>query len=192
MVWVSGSQRYLAPSSLIGFHGAYTVDGAGRANVSGWGNALVGAYLSELGFNEAAIIYMTAAGPSDLNWVTRSMAIALGIEVSELETPQGYGVESQGEASVPEEEIQMRLPTGYRWIVLESKKDPNDILVDGWEQMLGIPIVIVKTRSGFSAAAVGPFKKDIAEQLVKDMLAAGVAPADAYLSSGNGFLIRLR
>jgi len=192
MIWVSGSNRYLAPTSWVGFHGAYTVDCAGRASVSGWGNALVGAYLSELGFNEAAIIYMTAAGPSDLYWVNRSMAIALEIEVVELDVPVWYGTRNQRGPSDPVEEIQLRLPTGFRWIVPESSEDPSEIPAQRWEQLLGIRIVMVKTRSGFSAAAVGPFTKEIAEEMVEDMRAAGVAPDDAYLSSGNGFLIRLR
>jgi hypothetical protein len=38
-IWVSGWQRYLAPSSLVGFHAAYTIDDLGNEEVSGWANA---------------------------------------------------------------------------------------------------------------------------------------------------------
>lgn len=192
MIWAAGTQRYLSPTSLIGFHAAYTVDGSGRAEVSGWGNALVGAYLSELGYDETAIFYMTAAGPSDLNWVNRSMAIALGIDVYELDVPAG-AVSGDGQpASAPNKEVALKLPTGFRWIVLESKADASEIASTRWERQLGVPPIVVSTTTGFSAAAVGPFRREDAVPLVDELRAKGLIPEDAYLSSGNGFLLRLK
>lgn len=192
MIWVAGANRYLAPTSLIGFHGAYTTDSSGLTRVSGWGNALVGAYLFELGFSETAIIYMTAADPSDLNWVNRSMALSLDIAVFELDAPNGVYGAQVGEAASQKQEVSLSLPSGFRWIVLESKEDPNDIFAENWEDLLGKPVIVVKTRNGFSAAAVGPFEKHSAEKLAEEMRASGLAPEDVYLSSGNGFVLRLR
>lgn len=192
MIWAAGTQRYLAPTSLIGFHATYTVDGLGRAEVSGWGNALVGAYLSELGYDETAIFYMTAAGPSDLNWVNRSMAMALGIEVHELDTPGAAVINDDPPQTAPTEEVTLKLPTGFRWIVLESKADPNELAAERWERQLGVSPIVVSTSTGFSAAAVGPFRRDDAVSLMDQLLAEGMIPEDAYLSSGNGFLLRLQ
>lgn len=69
--------------------------------------------------------------------------------------------------------------------------DPRDIAKDRWERQLGVPPIVVTTSTGFSAAAVGPFLRDDATYLMDELLANGLIPRDAYLSSGNGFLLRL-
>lgn len=54
-----------------------------------------------------------------------------------------------------------------------------------------MPPIVVSTSTGFSAAAVGPFLRDDATYLTDKLLANSLIPSDAYLSSGNGFLLRL-
>ena len=63
LIWLSGSPRILTPSSKIGFHAAYNNDG----QESGKGNALVGAYLTKLGFSYDAVVYLLKQHPTTCN-----------------------------------------------------------------------------------------------------------------------------
>jgi hypothetical protein len=75
LIWLAGSDRGLSPRSKIGFHAAARDDG----EESGTGNALVGAYLTNLGFAYDAVVYMTSAAPDDMRWLTPEIAARLGI-----------------------------------------------------------------------------------------------------------------
>jgi hypothetical protein len=84
LAWLGGTHHYFAgPDSRVGFHAAYRVIG-GQAVESGAGNAVVGAYLSQLGLSERAIIYATMSGPDDVQVLTLHDASQLGIQVSVL------------------------------------------------------------------------------------------------------------
>lgn len=76
--------------------------------------------------------------------------------------------------------------------MLESKERPEDLDIGRWHSATNLPVMAVATKSGFSAAAIGPFEKAQAEALVSDLIGQGLVPSDAYLSSGNGFTLRLR
>jgi hypothetical protein len=79
-VWLAGMKRFIEGSGTVGFHAAYnsTTD----STVSSTGNALAGAYMARLGFNDLAVIYATEAAPREMRWLTRRDASFLGIEVS--------------------------------------------------------------------------------------------------------------
>lgn len=61
LAWLGGTRRYLGQGSKIGFHAAHS---AGSGDVSGVGNAIVGAYLNKIGLPTQAIIYITSAPPA--------------------------------------------------------------------------------------------------------------------------------
>jgi hypothetical protein len=83
LAWLGGSKRYLGPNALVGFHAAYIVkDGA--ASETSIGNALVGAYLSRIGLNDRAVVYITQASPSEMTWLKPADAAQLGIELALL------------------------------------------------------------------------------------------------------------
>jgi hypothetical protein len=64
-IWLAGTPRTVGGNNArIGFHGAFSA-----GEVSGPGNALVGAYLTKLGMGQAAIIGMTQALPNDITWL---------------------------------------------------------------------------------------------------------------------------
>lgn len=83
LAWLAGSTRYMAPSALIGFHAAY-IETNGEAQESGVANALVGAYLTELGLGMDAIIFATSAGPDEMNWLNAAQALSAGIDLTIL------------------------------------------------------------------------------------------------------------
>lgn len=88
LTWLAGSPRFLDGTSKLGFHAAYRVVD-GKASESGVGNALVGAYLNQIGLPDSAIIYVTSAPPEGIEWLTADKASTVGIpyEVLRSEEP---------------------------------------------------------------------------------------------------------
>lgn len=79
LAWLGGVRRALGDGARVGFHAAYYVDDQGRAIETGQGNALIGAYLNQLGLSEKAVLYITGAAPEDMAWLTPDEAEDLGI-----------------------------------------------------------------------------------------------------------------
>jgi hypothetical protein len=73
LVWLAGVKRFIAPSARIGFHAAYRTDDEQKRESSA-GNAVVGAYLNELGLPESAIIFITERPPHAMNWLNDILA----------------------------------------------------------------------------------------------------------------------
>ncbi len=83
LAWLGGVGRYMAPDASIGFHAAY-VQKDGRAEETGLGNALVGAYLTRLGLPTSSVSYITYSAPNEMQWLTPKDALDIGIEVRVL------------------------------------------------------------------------------------------------------------
>ncbi|WFR97591.1 hypothetical protein [Rhizobium tumorigenes] len=78
LTWLAGSPRLLADDSKLGFHAAYRmIDG--HASEYGAANALVGAYLNQLGLSDKAVVYVTSAPPEGVEWLTAATASDVGI-----------------------------------------------------------------------------------------------------------------
>src|SRR5262249_37908332 len=67
-----------------GFHAAY-IRADGQAAVSSAGNALVGAYLNQLGLPASAIIYITGTPPDAMQWLNFADATRYGIDVQNFD-----------------------------------------------------------------------------------------------------------
>lgn len=92
LIWLAGSERFMRPTSLIGFHAIYRAPD-GTPQVSSDGNALVGAYLRELGFDDGLIVYATQAPPTSMQWLTFNDAARLGLGFTRVEEdPTGMPV----------------------------------------------------------------------------------------------------
>lgn len=170
LAWLGGTTRYMHPTSLVGFHAAY-VEEDGRVAESGVGNALVGAYLNELEFGFDAVVFASSASPHEMNWLNAAKARQAGIDVVLLE--------ANGSETRIHREKQLKLPSGFRWIVLESKTSTSLLKTASRADQ------VVRTQNGYFASVVGPYEKSVAENL---LLTKEFIPDDAYLSSGNGFL----
>lgn len=83
LTWLAGSPRLLDVRSRLGFHAAYRLMN-GKASESGAANALVGAYLNQLGLNDKAIVYVTSAPPEGVEWLTTETAAAVGIAFDKI------------------------------------------------------------------------------------------------------------
>ena len=89
LIWLAGHTRAVFDTSRLGFHAMYT-NPTGKADVSSSGNALVGSYLHQLGFNESVVIYVTDAQPDSMQWLTEADAKSIGLEAMffKAEEPQ--------------------------------------------------------------------------------------------------------
>jgi tetratricopeptide (TPR) repeat protein len=76
--WLAGSPRLMGKGATIGFHAASSTE---NGTVSSVGNALVGAYLNQLGLPSSAIVYITEPQPNDIRWLTFDDAAQIGIAV---------------------------------------------------------------------------------------------------------------
>jgi hypothetical protein len=83
VAWLGGAHRFLGAGSKVGFHAAY-VQKAGATTESGPGNAVLGAYLDQIGLSEDAIVYITQAAPNSMKWLNMEEAAQHGIEVALL------------------------------------------------------------------------------------------------------------
>jgi hypothetical protein len=74
----------MGEGSTVGFHAAYRETGRRTPVADSVGNALVGAYLNQLGLSATAIAYITEPDPTDIRWLTFSDAAKIGITVEHL------------------------------------------------------------------------------------------------------------
>jgi hypothetical protein len=81
LMWLAGNPRIIAPGGVVGFHAAYIPQGDGKLMTSGSGNALVEAYLDQLGFSEDVIAYVTHAPPEKMGWLSEGTARTIGLNV---------------------------------------------------------------------------------------------------------------
>lgn len=68
LVWLAGTTRVLGPEAHVGLHAAY-LHRHGVDVETGAANALIGAYLGRLGFDDRAIVYLTSAAPDEMTWI---------------------------------------------------------------------------------------------------------------------------
>jgi hypothetical protein len=87
LIWLAGHTRWAGPKAAIGFHAIYYGDG----NISSGGNALVGAYLRDLGLSLKAIRYLTQAPPDGMEWLSAESAYKHDIKMQVTkEEPERY------------------------------------------------------------------------------------------------------
>ena len=78
LIWLAGSKRFAEDDSFIGFHAAYIYKD-GKPVESGSGNALVGAYLNQIGLTDKAIVFVTNAPPEGIARLDKKLSHTYGI-----------------------------------------------------------------------------------------------------------------
>ena len=92
LIWLAGVPRTVGDTPQIGFHAAY--DPTTR-QPTGAGNAVVGAYLRDLGVGYKAIAFMTRKGPTSVEWLTPDLTKELGVAWAMLQPPRAIPIPSQ-------------------------------------------------------------------------------------------------
>ena len=98
LAWLGGTRRFMGAGAQVGFHAAY--DGQTR-EVTSSGNALVGAYLNEIGLPYSAVVYITSASPDSMTWLSEPDAERLGIEVSRFKDTGRANAPTPGALAAP-------------------------------------------------------------------------------------------
>jgi hypothetical protein len=83
LAWLAGVPRLMGETAQVGFHAVYTSNG-GQPAISSAGNALVGAYLNQLGLPTSAVLYITSPPPQGIQWLSFSDAQSIGIDVRKI------------------------------------------------------------------------------------------------------------
>jgi hypothetical protein len=82
MVWLAGEPRMMSNFTSIGFHAPYSTDKNGAKQSDVTHGAMVGSYLTNLGFNQKTVMYVVTAGADEMHWLQKSTADQLGIAVT--------------------------------------------------------------------------------------------------------------
>jgi len=120
LAWLGGTRRFVGEYASVGFHTAYIMKTGGMSE-SGPGNAILGAYLNQLGLSERAILYITHAAPTSMQWMSMEQAAEYGITVAKLPPPQvavepaDAGAAQQSEGSPERRAIEFVLALLTRW-----------------------------------------------------------------------------
>jgi hypothetical protein len=85
------------------------VQKGGATTESGPGNAVLGAYLDQIGLTEDAIVYITQAAPNSMKWLNMEEAAQHGIDVALLPSPSDAAPPSDPNAAAGAEQPQTRL-----------------------------------------------------------------------------------
>ena len=88
LAWLGGTKRFMGQGASVGFHAAYVLKSYGPVE-SGSGNAILGAYLNQLGLSEEAILYITKTAPTSIQWMNLHDANEQGIAAAMLSPQQG-------------------------------------------------------------------------------------------------------
>lgn len=81
LIWLAGSKRW-APENSLGFHAVFRKS---DGQVSGAGNAIVGAYLDKLGFDLRTIYFLMHAEVNEIEWLSAAKARKYGIAIDSLQ-----------------------------------------------------------------------------------------------------------
>jgi hypothetical protein len=149
LAWLGGTRRLVGQDASVGFHSAYVLKSYGPVESSS-GNAILGAYLNQLGLSENAILYITKAAPTSIQWMSLDDAAENGIAVSPLSPDQAprpavvaHGGEGSAERhatdfvrslmeqwSKPSVEVMPILASLYaETVVYEGKSTPKDAVL---------------------------------------------------------------
>lgn len=95
LAWLGGTRRFMGQGASVGFHAAYILKSYGPIE-SGSGNAILGAYLNQLGLSENAILHVTKTAPTSIQWMSLEDVTEQGIAAAPL-SPQ-HAAQGSGSA----------------------------------------------------------------------------------------------
>lgn len=99
LVFAGGQIREMQAHALLGAHAVYVTGTDGVSRETGQGNAMVGAYLTKLGYSYQTVAAMTSAAPGDMTWLNPAEARQIGLGV--LTVDQNANIVVYADGSVP-------------------------------------------------------------------------------------------
>lgn len=199
LAWLGGRTRLASSTARIGFHAAYT-EANGAKVPTGIGNALIGAYLSQLGFSQDAIIFVTSASPDAITWLKSDKARQIGIDVGEFDLDSGS---AKGSNDAAQPRAQSPTPMTSDAPILS----PGAFVGHGdWLQIFSRPnlaeaveiareyekrftnVVVFRYANGWHAVLIGPFTAGTGAALRDSLKTTGAIPMDSLVTRGERFV----
>lgn len=189
IAWLGGATRYMGPGAKIGFHAASM---AGQDQADSAANAVMGAYLNQLGLPLNAIVYVTTPQPTEIQWLTFADAEEIGIDVKPFQLARK---EADTPPAAPTKPATPPAMTPFddwasygEWIQAASR----DELWMASEVAIGIgrtkhDAFVFTTDNGWYVVALGPYAKGTAEQARARLVAKGIIPSDSMVKTGAYF-----
>ena len=180
----------MSNSARVGFHAAYTED-SGQKVATSSGNALVGAYLSQLGMSDNAIVYITGTKPDDIVWLTFADAQRVGIDVKPFDLASG------GPATTTAPNLTTQVPATVQgdwskygeWIQIFSRPtlfDASQIATEFRKTFENT--FVFKYANNWYGVVIGPFPVGSGLSRRNSMIASGQIPADSLIARGDRFV----
>jgi hypothetical protein len=145
LIWISGSRRIIDGGGEVGFHASY-LNTDGTKIETGVGNALVGHYLSQLGFGEKTVVFATLAPPDKILWLNDKTTAMSGIEFDRLpSTPKRKSKNQVNEPPV----IRVAPPTATK---NTANRNNNDRLTTAPEKWMGDAKQTIRKPEEFAKA----------------------------------------
>jgi hypothetical protein len=109
LIWLAGKERFMGHATRLGFHAARAPDKPNEPPaVSSAGNAMVGAYMYEMGITDLkTIALLTSAQPQNMTWLILSDMERLKIDAKEFAFTQGHRLWAAREMSARDPYPQM-------------------------------------------------------------------------------------
>jgi len=86
LAWLGGRKHLISQTGRVGFHAASLKANDGTILPTAIGNALIGAYLNQLGLPTSSVIYITSAPPSEILWLDEaSKSAGINFDYFDLE-----------------------------------------------------------------------------------------------------------
>jgi hypothetical protein len=185
IVWIAGKERLALAGSQIGFHSSAKITDPDHPSASG--NALVGAYLAELDLSDRAIMWLTDAPPTGMNWLDSSTAAALGIEMHVL---NGEIAPPAPAPSQPRQSYGTQNWQAYgKWIQLASRNTYELAVADAQKYggLKDVFVFVSTSKCHCYAIAVGPFPANIVQAAFNDLMGRGKLSDDAQIKTGESY-----
>ena len=196
MAWLGGTQRFMSPNARVGFHAAFVIEN-GNVRETGLGNAIVGAYLTQLGLPMSAVIYITRSDPSSMTWLSPGDARNYGIDVKYIETNKEHvpqrdlrsadeGQESIDPPATSRKEFAL---TGTEsWLIIASRRERDDAIAIAREYgMVFRETTVFESENGFFAVSIGRIDTNKQDKYLESLKEEKRIPVDAYYSKGTRF-----
>ena len=143
LIWLAGEPRYMNNFTSIGFHTSFTTDKAGVNTSHPIDGAVIGAYLTSLGFSEKVVLFVVSASPKEMHWLQKSTADRLGIAVNvqsslkPLTSISDFHEGLRARAMVPSDDV--RAAGFYRKSAVAGYAGAQNNLGDLYESGHGVP-----------------------------------------------------
>ncbi len=184
LAWLGGTKRFMGANFAIGFHAVTLADDPSR-KADSVGNALVGAYLNQIGMAPAAIAYITEAQPQGMRWLSFDDAQNYGIDVLPLGPPADTPA-----VAAPVAPVQRQDWASYgEWIQILSRIDGIEATNLAAEYRRRFPNTFVfRYDNGWFVAAIGPYAPGQAAPEKDRLVRSRSIPGDSLVNRGSRFL----